>query len=187
MQIERSKNYLHRLNDDELASAKALLNSYHLLCERKRKEAENLNNELSRLEALVSQFKIKDEGYSNLKQIIKENVKAMLSENKKLISICFAALILTLKADLQMVKLIQNVPSANDGEQYNDNNNNIINYLELNKDRILNLGEKNYERLSKYSQRMLLILLPPLLLRLILHYHCRSHHLHSQTHLIKLI
>ncbi len=45
-----------------------------------------------------------------------------------------------------MVKLIQNMPSANDGEQYKDNNN-ITKYLELNKNRILNLGEKNYENL----------------------------------------
>ena len=45
-----------------------------------------------------------------------------------------------------MVKLIQNIPSANDGGQHKDNNN-ITKYLELNKDRILNLGEKNYENL----------------------------------------
>jgi hypothetical protein len=56
MQIKRSKNYLHRLND-EVASGKALLNSYHISCERKRQEAENLNNEITRLEAVVSQFK----------------------------------------------------------------------------------------------------------------------------------
>jgi DNA polymerase III delta prime subunit len=47
MQIERSKNYLYNLND-QIASSKALLNSYHLLCERKRQEAENLNKEISR-------------------------------------------------------------------------------------------------------------------------------------------
>ena len=45
-----------------------------------------------------------------------------------------------------MVKLIQNMPSANDWEQHKDNNN-IVNYLELNKDRILNFGEKNYQNL----------------------------------------
>jgi hypothetical protein len=56
MQIERSKNYLRRLND-EIASGKALLNSYHISCERKRQESENLNNEITRLEALVSRFK----------------------------------------------------------------------------------------------------------------------------------
>ncbi len=46
-----------------------------------------------------------------------------------------------------MIKLIQNISRANDGEQYKDNNNNITKYLELNKDRILNLGENNYENL----------------------------------------
>ena len=56
------------------------------------------------------------------------------------------ALIQTIKADPQMVKLIQNMPSTNDGEQYKDNNS-ITKYLELNKDCILNLGEKNYENL----------------------------------------
>ncbi|HJU79163.1 MAG TPA: hypothetical protein VJ599_06320 [Nitrososphaeraceae archaeon] len=144
--IQRLENYSHTLND-EIASAKALLNSYHLLCERKRKEAENLNNELSRLEALVSHFKIKDEGYSNLKQIVKENVKVVLSEKRILISISFAAVIQTLKDNPQTVKLFQNIPGAIDGEQYKDNNNHITKYLEINKDRILNLGEKNYENL----------------------------------------
>jgi spore cortex formation protein SpoVR/YcgB (stage V sporulation) len=36
------------------------------------------------------------------------------------------------------------MPSANDGEQYKDNNN-IVKYLESNKDSILNLTEKHYE------------------------------------------
>ena len=58
-----------------------------------------------------------NEGYSKLKQI----VKVVLSENKQLISISFVALIQTLKNDTQMVKLIQNMPSVNDGEQYKDN------------------------------------------------------------------
>jgi hypothetical protein len=124
--IQRLENYSHTLND-EIASAKALLNSYHLLCKGKRKEAENLNNVLSRLEALVSHFKIKDEDYSNLKQIVKENVKVVLSEKRVLISISFAAVIQTLKDNPQTVKLFQN--------------------FESNKDRILDLAERNYENL----------------------------------------
>ena len=86
------------------------------------------------------------EGYSKLNQIVKENVKDALSDNKILISISFAALLQTLKDNSEMIKLIQNIPSANDGGQYKDNNN-IIKYLELNKDAILNLTEKNYENL----------------------------------------
>jgi hypothetical protein len=86
------------------------------------------------------------EGYSKLMQIVKENVKVVLSENRKLISISFVALIQTLKDDPQMVRLIQNMPNANDSEQYKDNNN-IAKYLESNKDSILSLAEKNYENL----------------------------------------
>jgi hypothetical protein len=62
------------------------------------------------------------EDYSKLKAIAKEN-KVVLSENKKLISISFVALIQTIKADPQMVKSIQNILSAHDGEHKDDNNN----------------------------------------------------------------
>jgi hypothetical protein len=88
-----------------------------------------------------------NEGYSKLKHIIKENVKAVLSENKILISISFVALIQTIKADPQMVKLIQNIPGANNGEQHTDNHTNINQYFECNKDSILCLTEKHYENL----------------------------------------
>jgi hypothetical protein len=76
----------------------------------------------------------------------KENVKAVLSEKRVLISISFAAVIQTLKDNPQMINLIQNIPCANDGE-HKDNNNNTIQYFESNKDRILNLGEKNYQNI----------------------------------------
>jgi hypothetical protein len=48
-----------------------------------------------------------------------------------------------------MVKLICSTSTANDDEQYKDNHININQYFESNKDRILNLGEKNYENLVK--------------------------------------
>jgi hypothetical protein len=62
------------------------------------------------------------EGYSKLKQIVKEAVKAVVSENKSLISISFAATIQTLRTNPERIKLIQNIPHANDGEQSEDNN-----------------------------------------------------------------
>jgi hypothetical protein len=46
-----------------------------------------------------------------------------------------------------MANLIYNIPTTNDGEQHKGNNNNITKYLEFNKDRILNLAEKQYENL----------------------------------------
>ena len=102
---------------------------------------------MDRIEKFIVNILNDNEGYSNLKQVAKENVKAVLSDNKMLISTAFAAMIQTLKADPQMVNLIQNILCANDGEQHKDNNINITNYLEFNKDMILALTEKNYENL----------------------------------------
>jgi hypothetical protein len=46
-----------------------------------------------------------------------------------------------------MVKLIQNMPGANDRKNKDNNNNNITKYLEANIDSLLVLSEKNYENL----------------------------------------
>jgi hypothetical protein len=113
-------------------------------CNRKEQEVQELTEQKDRIEKLIANI-LNGEGYSKLNQIVKENVKAVLSDNKMLISTAFAAMIQTLKADPQMVKLVQNIPSANDGEQHEDNN--ITKYLESNKDTLLDLAEKNYENL----------------------------------------
>jgi hypothetical protein len=115
-------------------------------CRRKHQEIQELTDKKDRIEKWITNV-LNGEDYSKFKQIVKENGKAVLSENKKLISISFTALIQTIKADPQMIKLIQNMPSAKDSEQYKDDNNNITKYLELNRDRILNFAEKNYKNL----------------------------------------
>jgi predicted HTH domain antitoxin len=70
--IQLSEKHLHSVND-EIASANAILNSYHMLCERKRQEAENLNNDISKLETLViSQFKDNNEEYLKIKNTVEE-------------------------------------------------------------------------------------------------------------------
>lgn len=96
---------------------------------------------------MIAKNILNGEGDSKIKQIVEENVKAVLSDNKILISIAFAAIIQTLKIDPQMVNLILNIPSANDGEQNEENNNNAIKYLEFNKDSLLYLAEKSFENL----------------------------------------
>jgi chromosome segregation ATPase len=116
-------------------------------CMRKQQEIRELSDKKDRLERVIANILNNEEGYSKLNQIVKENVKAVLSEKRVLISISFTAVIQTLKIDPQMVKLIQNITGANDGEHYKDNHINITQYFESNKDRILNLGERNYENL----------------------------------------
>jgi DNA-binding protein YbaB/transposase len=115
-------------------------------CKRIEQRVQELTEQKDRLEKWITNI-LNGEGYSKVKQIVKENVKAVLSERRVLISISFEALIQTLKADPEMVKLIQNVSSANDGEQYKDNDNRITQYLEFNKDNLLDLAERNYENL----------------------------------------
>jgi hypothetical protein len=117
------------------------------IAREQKKKSKNFDKK-GRLEKLIANILNSDnEGYSKLKEIATENVKGVLSENRKLISISFVALIQTIKADPQMAKLIQNMSSANDGKQYKDNDNSITKYLESNKDSILYLTEKNYENL----------------------------------------
>jgi len=99
-------------------------------CRRKYQEIQELTTQKDILEKLIANI-LNDngEGYSKLMQIAKESIKAILSENKKLISIVFVALIQTLKADPQMVNLIQNIPGVIDGKQQKDNHINISQYF----------------------------------------------------------
>jgi predicted nucleic acid-binding Zn-ribbon protein len=84
-------------------------------CRRKEQQIQELSDQKDRLEKLIVNI-LNGEGYSKLKQIVKENGKAVLSEKRELISVSFAALIQTLKNDPEMVKLIQNIPGENDGK-----------------------------------------------------------------------
>jgi hypothetical protein len=149
-QAEKMQRTIQRLANDiraleyKISILDATAFSSEQECRRKEQQIQELTAEKDRLESLIANI-LNGEGYSKLKQIIKENVKVVLSENKKLISISFVALIQTIKADSQMVKLIQNIPSANDGEQNKDNT--TLKYLEFNKDRIIDLSKKNYENL----------------------------------------
>ena len=84
-----------------------------------------------------------------------------------------------------MVKLIQNIPCANDGKQHKDNDINITKYLEFNKDTVLNLAEKNYKNLLEALTNNSIS--SAVVSSSILRYHCRNHSLHSQSHRTKVV
>ena len=71
---QETENYLHTLND-EITSSKELLQSYHISCQRKRQEVEYLNNEITRLEALVRRFKDNNEEYLRLRRRLKKELE----------------------------------------------------------------------------------------------------------------
>jgi hypothetical protein len=143
--IQRLENDIEtRKNKISILDKTAL--SIELYCKRKEQSVQELGDKKDRLEKLIAHI-LKGEDCSKLKQIVRENVKAVLSDNKILISISFTALLQTLKSQPQLANLVYNIPSANDGAQDKDNNNKIAKDLELNKVRILTLGEKNYKNL----------------------------------------
>jgi hypothetical protein len=80
--------------NDEIASAKALLNSYHMLCERKRQESEHLNNKISRQETAISRFKNNNKEYLNkIKKTVEEEVNKLLTDGKVLLQFAVASVI----------------------------------------------------------------------------------------------
>jgi len=153
-QVQKMQGTIQRLANDiaGLEHKISILDKTASSCEQDCKRAEQKVQELTakkdRIEKLIAtMLSDGNEDYTKLKSIVKENVKAILANNKQLISVSFVAIIQTLKADPQIVKLIQNMPSANDDKQLKDNNNNITKYLEFNKDRIMDFAEKHYENL----------------------------------------
>ena len=152
-QAEKMQHTVQRLVNDirTLERKISLLDKIALSSEQECKRTEQRVQELTakkdRIEKLIATMLSDDnEDYAKLKAIVKESVQAILSDNKIVISTAFAAVVQTLQNDPQMLKLIQNMPSANDGEQYKDNNN-ITKYLEHNKNSLIDLAEKNYENL----------------------------------------
>jgi DNA-binding protein YbaB len=61
-------------------------------CKRTEQQLQELTAQKDRLEKLIANI-LNGEGYSKIKQVAKENVKAVLSEKRVLISISFAAVI----------------------------------------------------------------------------------------------
>ena len=74
---------LHQLNN-QIATTAKLLNSFRISCERQRREVENLYNEKTRLEALITEFKSNNEEYLKIKETAEENVKSVLTNGKLL-------------------------------------------------------------------------------------------------------
>jgi hypothetical protein len=162
---QQSNNELHNLND-EIASSKELLKSYTSSCERKRQESESLNNEISRLEAVVTRFKSNNEEYLKIKSTVEDILKNVLTDGKVLLHKAVFSIIETLRNENNTTKnhLISflakdaitvshyrdykyvsstSIPSSSSGEHK------LAQYIEDYKDTILEEAEKLYNRMIK--------------------------------------
>jgi septal ring factor EnvC (AmiA/AmiB activator) len=121
-QAEKMQYTVQRLANDieatkhKISALDKIVFSTEQECKRIEQRLQELGGKKNRLERLIANM-LNGEGYFKVKQIVKENVKAVLSEKRVLISLSFVALIQTLKGNPQMVNLIQNIPTANDDEQ----------------------------------------------------------------------
>jgi hypothetical protein len=100
---QQSNNELHNLND-EIASSKELLKFYTSSCERKRQESDSLNDEISRLETLVTRFKSNNEEYLKIKSTVEEMLKNVLTDGKVLLHKALFSIIETLRNENNTAK-----------------------------------------------------------------------------------
>jgi hypothetical protein len=131
----------------EIASAKALLNSYNILCERKREEAANLNNEISRLEAIISRFKNNKEKYLKIKKTVEEEVRSVLTDSKVFLRFALASVIESIRRNPEKYNdlLVGNASLSSTPAQYS-----LLSHIEGCKDAILEAADKLYDILLKH-------------------------------------
>jgi hypothetical protein len=97
---------LYQLNN-QIASTTKLLNSFHISCKRERREIENLYNEKTRLEAIVTEFKNNNEEYlDRIKQAAEEDVKSFLTNGKLLLQLAIASVIESLRNNPELCNFV---------------------------------------------------------------------------------
>jgi hypothetical protein len=138
-------NYLHKLKE-EIASAKALLSSYHTLCDRKRQESEHHNNDISRLENIISQFKNNNEEYLKIKKGVEEEVRIVLTDSKVLLQFALASIIEAIRRNYDKYNnsLVYNISSSIPAQQ------SPLLDIEGYKDMILEEANRLYDKLLKH-------------------------------------
>jgi hypothetical protein len=110
---------LYELNN-QIASTTKLLTSFRISCIRERREIENLYNEKTKLEALVTEFKNNNEEYlDKIKKAVEEKIKEVLTNGKFLLQFAVASVIESLRSNPKVYNFIM---------YYNSNNTATISY-----------------------------------------------------------
>ena len=93
--------------NNQIATTSRFLNSLRISCERQRREIENLCNEKTRLEVIVTQFKNKNEEYlDKIKQAAEESVKTVLTNGKLLLQFAIASIIESLRINPEIYDFV---------------------------------------------------------------------------------
>jgi hypothetical protein len=109
---------LYHLNN-RIAATTNLLSSFRISCKRERREIENLCNEKTRLETIVTEFKSNNEEYLNkIKQTAEEKVKDVLTNGNILLKFASFSVIESLRCNPELYNFVI----------YNSSNNIPISY-----------------------------------------------------------
>jgi len=112
---------LYQLNN-QIATTINTLNSLRMSCGRERREIENLCNEKSRLEALVTGFKNNNEEYLKIKQEAEENVTSVLTDGKLLLKFAAFSVIESLRSNPELYNFISySIPVESSSRTYGPN------------------------------------------------------------------
>ena len=164
---QQLNNGLHNLND-KIASHKVLLKSYTTSYERKLQELKILNNEISRLEALVTHFKNNNEEYLRIERTVEEKLKNVLADRKVLLHKAIFSIIETLRNGNNITKdhlisflakeaievshykdynYVSSTSTSSSSSSYAEHN--LAQHIEDSKDTILEEAEKLYDHMTK--------------------------------------
>jgi predicted RNase H-like nuclease (RuvC/YqgF family) len=111
---------LYQLNN-QIASTTKLLTSYRISSIRERREIENLHNEKSRLEAVVTQFKNNNEEYLKIKKTAEEKVKDVLTNGKLILKFATFSVIESLRTNPKLYNFVIHDNSNNTNIIYGSN------------------------------------------------------------------
>jgi predicted RNase H-like nuclease (RuvC/YqgF family) len=111
---------LYQLNN-QIASTTKLLTSYRISSIRERREIENLHNEKSRLEAVVTQFKNNNEEYLKIKKTAEEEVKDVLTNGKLILKFATFSVIESLRMNPKLYNFVIHDNSNNTNIIYGSN------------------------------------------------------------------
>jgi hypothetical protein len=119
--LEFDKQQSHRTIayfNNKIETQRKALTSYRISSIRERRQIENLNNEKTRFEALVTQFKSNNEEYLKIKQEAEENVKSVLTDGKLLLKFTTLSVIESLRMNPELYNFVI----------HDNSNNNTIGY-----------------------------------------------------------
>jgi hypothetical protein len=94
--------------NNQIATTSRFLTSCRVSCERERRDIENLCNERTRIESIVTEFKSDNEEYLKIKQVAEEKVKDVLTNGKLLLNFATASVVESLRRNQELYNFVLN-------------------------------------------------------------------------------